>query len=32
MPELSEVYRTPPDLSRYTEATRRELYERLVAI
>jgi hypothetical protein len=32
MPELPEVYRTPPDLSRYTEATRRDLYERLVRI
>jgi hypothetical protein len=32
MPELPEVYRTPPDLSRYTEAARRDLYDRLVAI
>jgi hypothetical protein len=30
MPELPEVY--PLDLSRNTEATRRELYERLVRI
>jgi hypothetical protein len=32
MPELPEVYRTPPDLTRYTEGTRRDLYDRLVAI
>jgi hypothetical protein len=32
MPELPEVYPTPLDLTRYTEATRRELYDRLVAI
>jgi hypothetical protein len=32
MPELPEVYRTPPDLTRYTESTRRDLYDRLVAI
>ncbi len=32
MPELPEVYRTPPDLTRYTEAARRDLYDRLVAI
>jgi hypothetical protein len=32
MPELPEVYPTPPDLSRYTESTRRDLYDRLVAI
>ena len=32
MPELPEVYRTPPDLTRYTESTRRDLYARLVAI
>jgi hypothetical protein len=31
MPELSEVY-PPLDLSRYTESTRRDLYDRLVAI
>jgi hypothetical protein len=32
MPDLSKVYPTPPDLTRYTEATRRDLYDRLVAI
>jgi hypothetical protein len=32
MPELPAVYPTPLDLSRYTEATRRDLYDRLVAI
>jgi hypothetical protein len=32
MPDLSEVYRTTPDLTRYTESTRRDLYDRLVAI
>ncbi|HEX4499226.1 MAG TPA: hypothetical protein VIE43_26365 [Thermoanaerobaculia bacterium] len=32
MPELPEVYPTPPDLTRYTESTRRDLYDRLVAI
>jgi hypothetical protein len=32
MPELPEVYPTPLDLTRYTEATRRELYDRLVTI
>ncbi len=32
MPELPEVYPTPLDLSRYSEATRRELYDRLVRI
>lgn len=32
MPELPEVYPTPLDLSRYSEGTRRELYERLVRI
>ncbi|HEY0512918.1 MAG TPA: hypothetical protein VGH73_13495 [Thermoanaerobaculia bacterium] len=32
MPELPEVYPTPLDLTRYTESTRRELYERLVRI
>ena len=32
MPELSEVYPRPLDLSRPTEATRRELYDRLVRI
>jgi hypothetical protein len=30
MPELSEVYPTPLDLSRYSEATRRALYDRIV--
>jgi hypothetical protein len=32
MPDLPEVYLTPPDLSRYSEATRRELYDRIVLI
>jgi hypothetical protein len=32
MPELPEVYPTPLDLTRYTESTRRELYDRLVTI
>jgi hypothetical protein len=32
MPELPEVYPDPLDLSRYTETTRRELYDRVVAI
>ena len=32
MPELPEVYPTPLDLTRYTESTRRDLYERLVRI
>ena len=32
MPELPQVYPTPLDLNRYTEATRRELYDRLVRI
>jgi hypothetical protein len=32
MPELPEVYSTPLDLSRYTESTRRDLYDRLVRI
>ncbi|HKI05606.1 MAG TPA: hypothetical protein VKK31_26740 [Thermoanaerobaculia bacterium] len=32
MPELPEVYPKPLDLTRYTEATRRELYDRLVSI
>jgi hypothetical protein len=32
MPELPEVYPTPLDLTRYSEATRRALYDRIVAI
>jgi hypothetical protein len=32
MHELPEVYPTPPDLTRYTESTRRDLYDRLIAI
>jgi hypothetical protein len=32
MPDLPEVYPTPLDLTRYTESTRRELYDRLVKI
>ncbi len=32
MPELPEVYPDPLDLTRYTEATRRALYERIIAI
>jgi hypothetical protein len=32
MPDLPEVYPTPLDLTRYTEAARRELYDRLIRI
>jgi hypothetical protein len=32
MPELPEVYLTPLDLSRYSETTRRALYDRIVTI
>ena len=32
MPELTPQSTTPPDLTRYTESTRRDLYDRLVAI
>jgi hypothetical protein len=32
MPELPEVYPTPLDLTRYSKATRRALYDRIVAI
>ncbi|HVR95225.1 MAG TPA: hypothetical protein VMW27_01330 [Thermoanaerobaculia bacterium] len=32
MPELPEVYPDPLDLTRYSEATRRALYERIIAI
>jgi len=32
MPELPEVYPMPPDLTRYTEATRRTLYDLVVRV
>ena len=32
MPELTEVYPEPLDLTRYTETTRRTLYDRVVQV
>jgi len=32
MPELPEAYPNPLDLSRYSEKTRRELYDRIVGL